>query len=218
MIPLPHRREKSERKPRRSPFIIDGRSDSSVGRNYEDYFGSWNGAGHLLWAGCHQHGGGPPIGDGPATGTSLSADSVALDAAGNIYTSDNNNRIRKIGTDGRVTTIAGGVLGYSGDGGPAKNAALSFPSGIALDAAGNLYFADKGNSRIRKIDPAGIITTVAGTGTTGFSGDGGPATRAQIGRSAAVLAGVAVDRAGNLYLADPGNNRIRVVNSAGIIS
>jgi uncharacterized protein (TIGR03437 family) len=158
-------------------------------------------------------------GDGiPATTTSISADSVALDAAGNIYTSDNNNRIRKIDNKGLITTLTASVLGYSGDGGPAKNAAVNLPSGIVVDPAGNLYFADRGNFRIRKIDTNGIITTVAGNGIAGFSGDGGPAINAQIGRSGTAYVGLTLDTAGNLYFADPANNRIRMVNTAGMIT
>ncbi len=164
-------------------------------------------------------GGGHAAGNGlPATTVSLSADSVALDAAGNIYTSDNNNRIQRINTDGTITLVAGGVLGFSGDGGPAKDASLRMPSGVAFDAAGNLYFADRGNYRIRKIDTSGIITTIAGTRQAGFSGDGGPATSATLGRGLGAFAAVAVDPAGNLYIADPGNNRIRMLDPAGTIT
>jgi uncharacterized protein (TIGR03437 family) len=162
--------------------------------------------------------GGIQVGNSPIPGGRLNAaDSVAVDAAGNIYSSGANN-IVKIDSSGNYTTIAGGVLGYSGDGGPAKSAALKSPSGIALDAAGNLYFADAGNNRIRKIDKAGVITTVAGTGTAGFSGDGGLATQAQIHLVGAPFAGVALDSAGNLYFADWGNNRIRMINPVGMIT
>jgi uncharacterized protein (TIGR03437 family) len=115
--------------------------------------------------------------------------------------------------------VAGGAFGFSGDGGPATKAALNFPSGVALDGAGNIYFADKGNNRVRKVDTKGVITTFAGTGTAGFSGDGGPATSAKLGLNlTAAFQGVAVDSAGNLYIADPQNNRIRMVNPSGIIS
>ncbi len=118
-----------------------------------------------------------------------------------------------------LTTVAGGAFGFSGDGGPATKAALYFPSGVAVDSAGNIYFADKGNNRVRKVDTKGIITTFAGTGTAGFSGDGGPATSAKLGLNlTAAFQGVAVDSAGNVYIADPANNRIRMVNPAGIIS
>ena len=162
--------------------------------------------------------GGPQIGNSPSPGGRLSAaDSVALDAAGNLYTSGAAGIVRIDGS-GTHTTIAGGIPGFSGDGGPAKNAAVKSPAGIAADALGNLYFADTGNNRIRKIDKAGTITTVAGTGTAGFSGDGGPATQARIHLAGAPFAGVAADRAGNLYFADWGNNRIRMINPAGMIT
>jgi uncharacterized protein (TIGR03437 family) len=118
-----------------------------------------------------------------------------------------------------LTTVAGGTFGFSGDGGPATKAALYFPSGVAVDSVGNLYFADKGNNRVRKVDTKGVITTFAGTGTAGYSGDGGLATSAKLGLNlTAAFQGVAVDSAGNVYIADPVNNRIRMVNSSGIIS
>lgn len=112
-----------------------------------------------------------------------------------------------------ISTVAGtGIAGFSGDGGPAQDAELSYPSAVALDSAGNLYIADSYNNRIRKIS-GGIITTVAGNGSVGFSGDGGPATSATLNEPG----GVAVDAAGNLYLADTFNNRIRKV-FGGIIT
>ena len=154
----------------------------------------------------------------PSTGTRLSAaDSVALDAAGNIYTAGA-NIILKIDSSGAQTLVAGGVLGFSGDGGPAKSAALKSPTGIVIDPSGILYFADGGNNRIRKIDKNGVITTIAGVGTAGYSGDGGPATQAQIHTAGAPSVGLAMDSAGNLYFADWGNNRIRMINSAGVIT
>src|SRR5450759_3678122 len=109
---------------------------------------------------------------------------------------------------GIISTVAGnGKAGFSGDGGPATGAQLHFPQGVAVDVAGNLYIADTNNSSIRKVTPGGTITTVAGNGTAGFSGDGGPATSAQLYNPF----GVAVDAAGNLYTADRGNLRIRKV-------
>jgi sugar lactone lactonase YvrE len=157
-------------------------------------------------------------GDGGAATTAQlnNPTGVAFDAAGNMYIADPQNmRIRKVTPAGIITTYAGnGTGGYSGDGGAATAAELYKPWGVAVDAAGNLYIADELNSRIRKVTVAGIITTIAGTGTAGYSGDGGQATAAQLHQSN----GVAVDAFGNLYLADEGNQCIRKVNTAGIIS
>jgi uncharacterized protein (TIGR03437 family) len=146
---------------------------------------------------------------------------MTFDSAGNLYFTDQNgNGIHKLTPGGVLTVVAGGgSVGFSGDGGPAIQATVYFPSGVAVDSAGNLYFADKGNNRVRKIDTKGIITTFAGTGTAGYSGDGGPATSAKLGLNlTSAFQGVAVDGAGNVYIADPRNNRIRMVNPAGIIS
>ncbi len=141
---------------------------------------------------------------------------VAFDGAGNMYIADNeNNRIRKVTTAGIITTVAGtGAQGYSGDGGQATAAELYTPTGIALDAAGNLYIVDEDNFVIRKVTTAGIITTVAGNNAGGYSGDGGQATAAEILRPY----GMTVDAAGNLYIADTQNNRVRKVNTSGIIT
>ena len=105
-------------------------------------------------------------------------------------------------------------MGYSGDNGPATSAELNSPYGVALDASGNLYIADLDNNRIRKVSPSGIITTVAGNGGLGYSGDNGPATSAEL----FVPAGMAMDASGNLYIADDDNNRIRKVSPSGIIT
>lgn len=144
---------------------------------------------------------------------------VARDGSGNIYISDQgNHRIRKITfSTGAIATIAGSsTSGYSGDGGAATSAKLYYPSGIAVDGSGNVYFADQGNHRIRKITAStGVITTIAGTGTFGFSGDGGAATSAMINNPV----GVAVDGSGNVYFSDQYNQRIRKINaSTGNIS
>jgi sugar lactone lactonase YvrE len=114
-----------------------------------------------------------------------------------------------------ITTVAGnGTGGYSGDGGPATAAEINTPYGVAGDATGNLYIADANGHRIREVNTNGIITTIAGTGTYGFSGDGGPATAAKINTPE----GIAVDVAGNVYIADSWNARIRKINTSGIIS
>jgi sugar lactone lactonase YvrE len=141
---------------------------------------------------------------------------VALDAAGNLYIADTSNqRIRKVDASGTISTVAGnGSSGFSGDGGAATLAQLNFPQGVALDAAGNLYIADLSNQRIRKVDASGTISTVAGNGTQGFSGDGAAATLAQL----TIPQGVALDAAGNLYIADRNNQRIRKVDASGTIS
>ncbi len=148
---------------------------------------------------------------GPATAAQLSAPNwVAVDSARNLYIADSHNyRIRKVTPAGVISTVAGnGTKGFSGDGGPATSAQLGQPEGMAVDSAGNLYFADSSNNRIRKVTPAGVISTVAGNGAAGFSGDGGLALTAQLNGPT----GVAVDSAGNLYIADSDNNRIRKVS------
>jgi trimeric autotransporter adhesin len=153
---------------------------------------------------------------GPASAAELSFPyGLVFDGSGNLYIADNaNNRIRKVNSAGIITTIAGnGTYGYSGDGGPATLAELKLPAGLALDGSGNLYIADAAGSHIRKVNTNGIISTIAGGGTTGL-GDGGPATAAQLRGPD----GVAVDGYGNVYIADYNNNRIRMVNTSGIIS
>src|SRR5437773_2352294 len=154
---------------------------------------------------------------GPATLAELIQPlGVAVDPAGNVYIADEgSNRIRKVNTAGIISTIAGnGKQGFDGDGGPATSASLYEPSGVAVDPAGNVYIADAGNLRIRKVHTAGIISTIAGNGKQGFSGDGGPATSASLNKPREV----AVDLAGNVYISDAGNFRIRKVNPAGVIS
>ena len=159
------------------------------------------------------------LGDGgPATGAQLSPQlhAIALDAAGSLYMADQFSlRVRKVSPNGIISVVAGnGMGGFSGDGGPAASAGLGRVEGLATDAASNLYIADPYNYRIRKVSPAGIITTIAGTGTQGYSGDGGPANAAQLNRPV----GVAVDGAGNLYIADYFNYRIRKVTPDGVIT
>ncbi|PZF72194.1 NHL domain-containing protein [Taibaiella soli] len=154
---------------------------------------------------------------GPATKAELKlVYGIAIDAAGNIYIGDaGNNRVRKISSSGIITTIAGtGTGGYSGDGGPATSAELNTPSGIAVDLSGNVYVADKSNNRIRKINASGIITTVAGSGTAAFGGDGGAAVAANLNGPLDVK----VDAHDNLYISDAVNNRIRKVDASGTIT
>ncbi|MBI2505665.1 MAG: Ig-like domain-containing protein [Candidatus Latescibacteria bacterium] len=154
---------------------------------------------------------------GPATEAQLgNPEWVAVDGQGNLFIADaGNRRLRKVDSAGIISTVAGsGTEGFSGDGGPATAAQLSYPEWVAVDAQGSLFIADRDNHRLRKVDNAGIISTVAGNGTPGFSGDGGPATAAQLNGPFAVAVGVQ----GNLFLADAGNHRIRKVDNAGIIS
>lgn len=141
---------------------------------------------------------------------------VYVASSGNIYISDwANDKLKMINSSGIITTIAGtGVFGYSGDGGPATRAKLNGPMGIFVDTRNNIYLADIGNQRIRKIDTAGIITTIAGNGELGFSGDGGLATQAKFDDPA----GICGDNSGNIYIADEFNNRIRKIDVNGIIT
>ena len=153
--------------------------------------------------------------DGPATDATLAnPDGIVVDSQGNIFIADEFfNAIREVnGLTGQMTTIAGnGTYGYSGDGGQATNAELADPAGLALDGHGNLFIADSGNNVIRELNlTTGIITTVAGNGTYGGSGDGGLATLAEL----STPTGVAVDSAGNIYIADQYDNEIREVDAA----
>jgi sugar lactone lactonase YvrE len=158
--------------------------------------------------------------DGPATAARLNApEGIAIDRQGNILVADTaNNRIRRIeADDGTIATVAGnGDFGYSGDGAAALKAALANPQQLAVDELGDLYIADTGNSAVRKVTAAtGSISTIAGTGLPGFSGDGGAANAAKL----AYLESLALDGAGNLFIADTENNRIRAVKlSSGVIT
>jgi DNA-binding beta-propeller fold protein YncE len=172
--------------------------------------------------------GGGPLGTGPAAGE-LKGDggpaikawlqepqSIVFDQLGNLYIADRDNHaIRRVDTRGIITTIAGtGTEGFSGDGGQATQAKLAQPLGLAFDAAGNLYFADSANFRIRRIDTHGVITTVAGTGGAGYSGDGGPAIRARMDPEDAL----AFDAAGDLYLVDLDHHVVRMIDPRGTIT
>ncbi len=138
---------------------------------------------------------------------------VTKDNAGNVYIADeSNHRVRKVSPSGIVSTIAGnGTASSTGDGGSATAATLNQPSCVVTDAAGNIFIADRGGNRVRKINSAGIITTYAGTGVAAYGGDGGPATAATI-----IANGLALDNLGNLYIAN--NNNVRKVNTSGIIT
>jgi sugar lactone lactonase YvrE len=162
---------------------------------------------------------------GPATEARLDLpQSVAVDVYGNLYIADLSNTIRKVDTNGIITTVAGhgsyssGINptfgGYYGDEGPATGAYLNSPTGLAIDTAGNIYFSDLDNYRIRKIDTKGVIATVAGNGAYGYTGDGGPATSAEIGN----ISSVAVDTSGNLYIADESHQVIRKIDTSGMIT
>jgi len=162
-------------------------------------------------------GGGTVLGDGgPAISANLNAPvSVAVDASGNVYILDQGHgRVRMVNPSGIITTVAGGGPTALGDGKPATTVSLSNPTSIAVSASGNLFIADYSNRRIRMVDAAGIINTVAGNGSTAYTGDGGPATAAGIG----LPSGLTFDLIGNMYISDGNNYRVRVVNSAGIIS
>jgi uncharacterized protein (TIGR03437 family) len=130
----------------------------------------------------------------------------ALDSYGNLYIADTfNHQVRRVSPTGTISTIAGGDAGFSGDEGPATDARLNLPIGIAVDDSGDIYVSDSGNHRIRLVTPDGVIHTIAGTGTAGYGGDGGPALTAPINTPG----GVFLDGAGALYFADSGNDRIR---------
>lgn len=154
---------------------------------------------------------------GPATRAELNyPGSLVVDGLGQLFIGDYFGRVvRMVARDGTITTVAGtGRVGFSGDGGAATSADLTTVGGIALGGDGTLYIADTGSHRIRKVDPSGIITTVAGTGTRGFSGDGGAATQARLASPSAVLA----TDTGDLLFIDAGNRRIRQLNTNGIVT
>jgi len=150
--------------------------------------------------------------NGPALQASLNTpNGLALDTSGNIYVADSGNNVVRLITSstGIITTVAGnGVAALSGDNSPAVSASLDNPWSVTLAPTGELYIADQNNNRIREVNTSGIISTIAGTGVPGFSGDAGPAISAQL----SVPASVALDIAGNLYIADSGNNRVRKIS------
>ncbi len=141
---------------------------------------------------------------------------VAVDAEGQVYVADaSNNRVRRVGQDGRIETIAGtGKIGCEGDGGPARKALLSGPCGVVVDCAGNVYIGDTHNHRVRKVDRSGLISTIAGTGAAGYGGDGRRASEAVFN----LPMGVAVDALGNVYVSDFRNHRLRKIDPSGTVS
>jgi sugar lactone lactonase YvrE len=165
--------------------------------------------------GCLSNGDG-----GPASAASVcSPKGLAIDPAGNLYITESYSYVRRVTTDGIINTFAGnGSLGSTGDAGPARSAAIGNPFGITVDATGNLYIAQFGDNHVREVTPDGIISTVAGASSAGFSGDGGPAVSAQISGSFYGVNAVATDPAGSLYIADTDNNRVRKVTVDGIIN
>lgn len=165
-------------------------------------------------------GGGSPPENIPAISADIQPQNVAVDGNGNLYVAGE-YRVFRIDSNGDVVVVAGtgnipgvGTSGYNGDGIPATDADLSLPAAIAVDAAGDLYIADRDNERIRKVDVAGMITTVAGGGNVAMGSDGSPAVDVQLGR----LTDVAFDSSGNMYIADPSYNLIRKVDANGIIT
>ena len=165
----------------------------------------------------HTFAGGGPGSGIPALSANLNQPiRVVLDASGNTYfAAYGQNRVFKVDGTGTLTVVAGtGIAGFSGDGGQATNAMLNSPVGLTFDSLGNLYIADYSNHRIRKVNTSGIISTVAGNGGAGFTGDNVLATSTAL----YYPSGVTVDASGNLYIADENNHRIRKVNPAGVIT
>jgi len=209
-----------------NPFNINDPSGLTVDRNSNVYFANnefdiieLNNQGKLsvlvdtgCWAGCG--------GDGglAISGSIVTAFGLCSDSLGNIYFTDVScNKVHKINTAGYMSLLAGdGNVGYGGDGAQAIYATLNGPEGIAADKAGNIYIVDYGNNRIRKVNSAtGVITTVAGNGTKGYSGDGGTALNCELNSPGAVT----VDDSMNIYISDFGNHRIRKINNlTGIIN
>jgi trimeric autotransporter adhesin len=144
---------------------------------------------------------------GAATNANISTpQSVTFDSAGNFYMADSSSRIRKVNTNGIISTVAGnGNASYSGDGGVTTNASFNFPYAATVDSSGNIFIADTQNQRVRKVSTNGIVTTVAGNGGWGFAGDGSSGDNANL----SVPSGLSVDGSGNVYISDRGNNRIR---------
>ena len=141
---------------------------------------------------------------------------VVVDRFGNVFVADlGNQRVRRIDGQGTIITVAGvGTGGFSGDGGPATAAQLNHPAALAVDGSGRVYVADRDNDRVRRVGADGVIQTIAGTDTAGFSGDGGPATAAQLNQPS----GLALDRSGDLFVADAANARVRRIGPNGDVT
>ena len=201
---------------------VDGAGNLFIDDSHDDVISKVDAQGIITTVAGNNSLGGTYAGDGgAATNAGLYfPNGIALDSRGDLYIADTlNNVVRKVDASGLITTVAGNNnlgAGYAGDGGPATNATLNSPAAVAVDGAGNLYIADYLNNVVRKVDASGLITTVAGNNGSGvgYAGDGGPATNAVFNSPA----GVAVDGAGNLYIADPGNNVIRKVDDRGVIT
>ncbi len=199
-----------------SMYIADSRNDRVRKVDPSGVITTLAGNGKVIYVAGIRRGGYSGDG-GPATEAQLDRpDDVAVDAPGNVYILDSGNqRIRKVDASGTITTVAGnGGITDTGDGGPAVLAGLGGPAGVAVDGQGNLFIATSTGNRVRKVDTSGTITTVAGNGSEGYEGDGGPATEAKLARPN----DVAVDGSGNFYVADKGNNRIRKVDASGTIT
>jgi uncharacterized repeat protein (TIGR01451 family) len=212
------------------PFgvALDGAGDLFISDTYDGRIREVNQNGQITTlagggTGCPQQM--DAWGDGcPATSAVLALPyGIAVDSIGNVYVADNapsGSVIRRIGTNGTIAIFAGGGSGCQqetdsiGDGCPATSASIAAATGVAVDAAGNVYFCDSGNFRIRKIGPSGVISTIAGNGTPGYSGDGGPATQAML----LPPTSIAVDGAGNIYFTDPLNFRVREVTAQGTMT
>ena len=160
-------------------------------------------------------GGGLPVNIPGASADLGGVSGVAVDGAGNVFFGRLYTVLRLDAITGILSLAAGnGTQGFSGDNGPAPSAQLRFTTGLAVDSAGNLYIADTGNNRIRKVDTTGIITTIAGTGTAGANGDGGPATAAELNRP--IDLAIADDN--SIYFTDEYNNCVRKIDPAGVIT
>ena len=197
-------------------LAVDGQGNVYIADSYNQRVRKVNASGTITtFAGTGKQG---SSGDGgPATSAQLQFPSaVAADAQGNVYIAGTpDNRVRKVSRGGTIATFAGtGRGGFSGDGGPATSARLSRPLGVAADGQGNVYIADTANYRLRKVSRGGTITTFAGTGAGGFSGDGGPATSARLFSPH----WVAVDGPGNVYIADTANYRVRKVTMGAALT